>query len=262
MNRNSPPPPQSQSVLAWAAWKILHSAAARFSSIETHHKYLHLLRFKNLLLAIFRTDLLILLLLRLRWLFCFLYFLLLRKCRSHLSRTYFVAALPQFARRGIFLIHANTKHSRAIIRQASKKRVSHNYPKSATTHYPHEHRRLGGICIRAIKHKYTRLGCCYKKQIFFGANNSHFCTAIELDRARIRSRSQQRRSRTTEDEPPCLQACFRSLTTTSLLLRGKEAGPEGADGESAKNNQNNNNNSTARGNGNNNSNDDVATAGQ
>lgn len=135
------------------------------SFIQQQHDFLRLKRTTNTYTScdsricysqIFRTDLLILLLLllRLRWLFCFLYFLLLRKCRSHLSRTYFVAALPQFARRGIFLIHANTKHSRAIIRQASKKRVSHNYPKSATTHYPHEHRRLGGICIRAIKHKY------------------------------------------------------------------------------------------------------------
>lgn len=131
------------------------------SFIQQQHDFLRLKRTTNTYTScdsricysqIFRTDLLILLLLR--WLFCFLYFLLLRKCRSHLSRTYFVAALPQFARRGIFLIHANTKHSRAIIRQASKKRVSHNYPKSATTHYPHEHRRLGGICIRAIKHKY------------------------------------------------------------------------------------------------------------
>lgn len=57
-----------------------------------------------------------------------------------------------------------SQHSRAIIRQASKKRVSHNYPKSAT-HYPH----TDGLeeFVFALSHTTTRLGSFYEKKLFF-----------------------------------------------------------------------------------------------
>lgn len=103
MNRNSPPPPQSQSALAWAAWKILHSTSSTIffdwnapqipTPLAIQESATRNIPHRLTYSSSSSSSVTVLLL---------LYFLLLRKCRSHLSRTYFVAALPQFARRGIF----------------------------------------------------------------------------------------------------------------------------------------------------------------
>lgn len=113
INRKPTPPPQSQSARS-GGWKS-------FVQLTQQHDFLRLKRTtfsiqefatrNGLQHLAYSSSVTVL----------FLTFWLLRKCRSHLSRIYFVAALPQYARRGIFwFTQTPPQHSRAIIRQASE----------------------------------------------------------------------------------------------------------------------------------------------
>lgn len=95
INRKPPPlPPQSQSARS-GGWKSLVQLIQQHDFLRLKRTTFSIQEFatrNGLQHLAYSSSVTVL----------FLAFWLLRKCRSHLSRIYFVAALPQYARRGIF----------------------------------------------------------------------------------------------------------------------------------------------------------------
>lgn len=146
------------------------------------------------------------------------FFVLLRKCRSHLSRTYFVAALPQYARRGIFRFKPTTPPSIAQRRDNSPSQLKTRLAQLPKIHHKlptHFNAGLGAI-IRNSRCYHTPLpsGQVVAKNFFSSWPIIHTLHCGRLTRSRPHSITI-----TPEDEPPCsskaaapLRAlCFRSL---------------------------------------------------